>query len=291
MVKKKVTPSIWQTFSMYELPTQWHVTTINFVHPSDCIYGISYDPNQLTCGFYLTNFEKVWMEELEKLSLSRRAGDLGIDGLTDEKLILVLDTLVDCIPGKVQFKSGTGVVAHFDLDFSWRFNLLNQPPETSIKFLAKLNFQQFSNISYLRYEIDQLKCILEAKESFAKFLELNFKQTHGEQLIKQYKKNNKEVLHYITDFDQSHWENKIKEEYVKLRKENCENVAKFDLENAIATTWVSKPKKESTPVVTTVMPKPSRRAPIGKLISPTKRSQSKSPSPRESPKKKKIGQL
>lgn len=283
---------------MYDLPTQWHFKTIDFLQPSDCIYGIAYDSNQLTCGFYLTNFEKVWMEELDRQSISKKASDLGIDELTDEKLILVLKTLVKNIPEKVQFQVSSGIIAQLDLDFSWRFELKDQPPEITIQFLSKFNFQQFTNNSYLQYEIHQLKSILDAKESYAKFLELNFKQTHGEELIKQYKRNHKGVIHFITDFDLKKWEAEVKVEYMKQRKLNSEDLVKRDIENAVATTWISycedkpKPKtneRRSSQSMDTTVSNTTRRGPIGMLINPAKRLPSKSPLPKESPKRKKLG--
>ncbi|CCG25226.1 hypothetical protein CORT_0H01100 [Candida orthopsilosis Co 90-125] len=283
---------------MYDLPTQWHFKTIDFLQPSDCIYGIAYDSNQLTCEFYLTNFEKAWTEELGRQSISKRASDLGIDELTEEKLVLLLETLVRNIPEKVQFQVGSDIIAQLDLDFSWRFELKDQPPEMTIQFLSKFNFQQFMNNSYLQYKIRQLKSILNAKESYAKFLELNFKQTHGEELIKQYKRNNKGVIHLITDFDSKKWEAEVKVEYMKQRKLNPEDLVKRDIENAVATTWISycedKPKPKtnklrSSQSMDTTASNTNKRSPIGMLISPAKRSHSKSPSPKESPKRKKLG--
>ncbi|CAK9685159.1 unnamed protein product [Candida parapsilosis] len=288
---------------MYELPTQWHYKAIEFVQPCDCIYGIVYDCTQLTCGFYFSNFETVWMEELDKQSLSKKASDLGIDSLSDEKLVLVLDTLAKNIPQKITFVDGPSLIAQFNLDFTWKFELKKQQPEVTIEFLCKLNFQQFANTSYLSYEIEQLKSISEAKESYAKFLELNFKQTHGEQLIKQYKKNNKEVLHLIGDFDQKRWEKKVREDYKRHRLQDLDSV-KHDIEIAITTTWVANTKdktpltKDKTPLTedgsqlpVQKLPQPTKKAPIGMLVNPSKRSQSTNSSRNESPKRKKIGQL
>ncbi|KAI5956041.1 hypothetical protein KGF57_003527 [Candida theae] len=272
---------------MYDLPTQWHLRRIDSLQPSDCIYGLGYDSSQLTCGFYVTNFDKVWMEELDREDLSKRARELGIDGLTDEKLRLILDTLVKGIPNKVNFKQNSELVhAQVDLDFAWKFQLQGQPPETVIQFLSKLNFQQFSNISYLRYEIGQLKHVLEAKESYSRFLELNFKQAHGESLIKQYKKNNKEVIHLITNFNKQKWENEIKEEYLKSRQQDAKAANKLNLENAIACNF---PARESQ--LPSSNKSLAKRAPTSTPISPSKRSRTNSLSLKESPKRKKIGQL
>ncbi|KAI5970771.1 hypothetical protein CANMA_000190 [Candida margitis] len=165
--------------------------------------------------------------------------ELGIDGLTNDKLILMLEALVKNISHKITFQNCGDIIAQLDLDFSWSFELKKQEPEMSITFLCKLNCQQFVNNTYLQYEINQFKHVLDAKDSYVKFLELNFKQTHGEQLIRQYKKNNKEVLRFITTFDQKEWEQEVKAGFQKQRYQNqsLEDVIRRDIEKAVATTW------------------------------------------------------
>ncbi|KAI5949587.1 hypothetical protein KGF54_005464 [Candida jiufengensis] len=221
---------------MLALPIKWIPVKLQFLEPEECIYGLNFDTEQITCGFYLTNFEQIWSCELTSKELFEKARELGLEGLNDNRLIDLFKTIDENIPQKLDFEleADQSITASVDFGLKWSFKLVVNDPQQSINFLTKLNFQNFANLSHLQYQNEKLKENLGVKDAYIRFLELNFKHSHGDDAMVKYKKNNNAVVNSIEKFDPVEWERRVNKEYAKERSKlpNKKNW-RLDVENSI----------------------------------------------------------
>lgn len=228
---------------MLVLPTEWITKSLPILgNNHQCIYGFISNV-QIDCsyGFYLTNFEHVWVQELDKQGITTAASSIGLEDLTDSTLIHLLNELKKDIRNNIQFEQKNGhIIAQADGQPQWKFSLLQQDHSRTIQFLAKLNYQQFANMSYLKFQVDNLKEIISVKDQYARFLATNFKQSHGMELIDNYKRNNRSESESIEKFNPHRWNKKCAIDYRHLRsskKISNEDELKKNISLAVEEPW------------------------------------------------------
>ncbi|KAK6458369.1 uncharacterized protein RJT20DRAFT_31265 [Scheffersomyces xylosifermentans] len=294
---------------MLPLPTEWESKSLSWMSPSrDILYGFSYDPEQYTYGFYLTNFNKVWAEEVEgKETFNDIAERYGFEDLSLSKVKDLFQLLYRGIykEPSLSFESTNRdiKVSLNTNDFNWEFSLKRQDQPQCIEFLAKLNFQQFANHNYLQYKIEDLKRTVEVKDRYIRFLSENFKQSHGTELLAKYRRNNKDDLMYIANFNNSKWETSINRSYKRLRQKSNRDV-QADIRDKIRTsisdrqTWKSDQSLSKDSEALTVETSPEKPAEAGGQFIKAPPDESPTDSPKDlskdtSPKKrtKKLGMM
>lgn len=213
-------------------PTQWIARSIPFLgQEKPCIYGFIHNSEYHYYGFYLCNFENVWKQEVDKQKLVDLARSIGIEDMSDVELGELVNDISRYIPEKMEFKQdGINVIAETVGDIQWVFNLSRQSQEQTIGFLYKLNYQQFENICFMKFQVDNLKEVISVKDQYSRFLATNFKQSHGMDMINNYKKNNRSDIEFIERFDERKWEKKIVFQY-----RNNKYGLKSNIETAIKT--------------------------------------------------------
>ncbi|CAK9442038.1 uncharacterized protein LODBEIA_P58240 [Lodderomyces beijingensis] len=199
---------------MLEPPTRWFHRRINGMDPSECIFGLRYDPKILHCGFYFTNFEQVWVQELDRDELEGKAKRISIDDSGHATLLELLRSINKEIPHRLKFTISTEcIVVDVPIGLDWKFELEQLQPAETINFLTELTYQQFAHSSYLNYKLQGLKSVVGAKDSYIRFLTMNFKQSHGDQAMKKYRLNHDDEAEGIDQFESDKWENRMRKEY------------------------------------------------------------------------------
>ncbi|KGR05481.1 hypothetical protein MG3_05050 [Candida albicans P78048] len=221
-------------------PTQWIAKSIPFLgQEKPCIYGFTYNSECYYYGLYLCNFENVWKQEVEKQKLVHIAKTIGIEDMSDDDLVELINDISRYIPEKMVFEQDdVNVRARTIGDIEWRFNLSRQNQEQTIEFLYKLNYQQFENICFMKFQVDSLKEIISVKDQYSRFLATNFKQSHGMDMINNYKKNNQSDIEFIERFSPKKWDKKVVSQYRNLQSKNNRssiNGLKICIETAINT--------------------------------------------------------
>ncbi|KAL6451470.1 hypothetical protein SBY92_002812 [Candida maltosa Xu316] len=224
------------------LPTRWVSRSIPFLESKkECIYGFVYDLHTFKYGFYLSNFDCVWQQELDKIGIIKQAKEIGIEDMNDTDLTHLLNLMNESIPDKLILKQdGDNIIGETTTETIWTFNLVKQDSEKTIQFLSKLNYQQFGNACYLKYQIDNLKQAIEVKDAYALFLATNFKQSHGMDLINNYKRNHRAEIEEIEKFNIQRWEKKTSIEYRNQRskkKKSHEEELTYNIEKAVEGSW------------------------------------------------------
>lgn len=207
---------------MLILPTQWISKSIPFLEKQECIYGFIYNTlNSCSYGFYLTNFDHVWVQELDKEGIIKAANSIGLEDLKETDLIHLLHELKNDVHDNITFEQkDDNIIVQTSGQPQWKFSLIQQDDIRTIQFLAKLNYQQFATMNFLKYQIEDLKDIISVKDQYSRFLATNFKQSHGMELINNYKKINRSDLESIERFNPSRWEKKSSIDYRTLRSNN-----------------------------------------------------------------------
>ncbi|RCK66038.1 hypothetical protein Cantr_01713 [Candida viswanathii] len=228
---------------MLVLPTQWVSRSLTFLGDSgQCIYGFIYDTVETcSCGFYLTNFHHVWVQELGKKGIKTAASSIGLEDLSDGDLVHLLRGLNEDVRSNITFeRKDNHIIAATNGQPQWKFSLIKQDDARTVRFLAKLNYQQFANRNFLKYQIDNLKDIIAVKDQYARFLATNFKQSHGMELINNYKRINSSDLESIERFNALRWEEKSAIDYRSLRSRkrgSNEDELKKDISMGVEEPW------------------------------------------------------
>ena len=65
-----------------------------------CIYGFTYNSECYYYGLYLCNFENVWKQEVDKQKLVHIAKTIGIEDMSDDDLVELINDISRYIPEK-----------------------------------------------------------------------------------------------------------------------------------------------------------------------------------------------
>ncbi|RCK65321.1 hypothetical protein Cantr_01207 [Candida viswanathii] len=167
---------------------------------------------------YLTNFEHVWVQELDKQGFTTAADSVGFEDVSDADLVDLLKAISEDVVDNIEFgPQGDHIIAVTRAQITWKFSLVKQDASRTVLFLARLNYQQFANMSFLKYQVESLKDVISVKDQYARFLATNFKQSHGTELIDNYKRNNRSDLEAIEKFNALRWDKRSSIEYRKMR--------------------------------------------------------------------------
>ncbi|KAI3405146.2 hypothetical protein KGF56_002102 [Candida oxycetoniae] len=223
------------------LPIRWHSTSLNFIQPPKVIYGFHSEQKEPRSSLYLTNFKKVWAQVLNREEMIAKAKSLGIDEVNNKVLAELVNAIEPQMASRLSFdQKGPIILVKVDIGVNWTFDLQELSPTETIEFLAKLNYQQFANTCFLNFQICKLKSIIDVKDSYARFVATNFEQSHGNHLLKTYRKNNIGDAESIDTFDQSEWQEKATNEYRKKRldaKFSRNQILDKNIDVAISIPW------------------------------------------------------
>lgn len=207
---------------MVELPLSWNRSRSEQLQPSNIIFGFIYDENDHTYGLYITNFKNVWSEVLTRNQLLQKAGSFGLERLTDSQVVDLLKSLKSAINDLKEIplegfdsKNGSMKLTIRIEELSWPFELLKRTDNESVQFLAALNFQQFSIQNSLNYKVADLQRIMKKKDYFIKFLSENFKSSHGDELIRKFRKNHHSDIESLDPFNEEKWKMNSDSRYLK----------------------------------------------------------------------------
>ena len=237
--------AVYITSSMQlHLPIKWHRTSIKTKNSAKYIYGFWTDPKQCQCSLFLTNFETVWAYELDKQTLTQKAKDLGVDELSPSTLSELLQSMENNVVAEcLSFTYNVALdvfIASMEIELHWAFELKKLNLQNTISFFTKLNFQHSNNSDFLMFQVKQLKTLIEAKDSYNRFLVMNFKQSHGDEQIKRYWFNHKEDVDAIKQYEDLEWETYISKAY-RERKMNMdkseEQLCNIAIDIVISPNW------------------------------------------------------
>lgn len=224
---------------MFPLPTNWATKSIPFIDPQICIYGFAHNQQDLSYGFYLSNFTNVWLQELLRDDLIQTAHKLGFEDASSRELTQLIKLLSEGVTheDKLSFvqQNQENITCELKLDeINWSFKLTRQKQDIMIEFLAKLNYQQFANHSYLLHLINHLENVILIKDTYIRFLVENFKQSHGLELINNYKRMNKTDIEAIEKFDIPRWEKRNAISYRKSQSSHKKKPTQQELTKIIS---------------------------------------------------------
>ncbi|KAG7660602.1 uncharacterized protein J8A68_005868 [[Candida] subhashii] len=228
---------------MFPLPTDWKSKSLSILSPSPtCIYGLTYNIPELSYGFYLTNFTNLWSQELTREELIKTASGFGFEDASMGDLVSLINITSKGVSQEesLSFRKSDDndelIECELKLDeINWVFKLQKSNQEELIQFLSRLNYQQFSNHSFLLHQIQDLKHVIGIKDTFIRFLVENFKQSHGLELINNYKRINRTDIESIERFNPERWERGNAISYKKSRSSMKKKSNEDELINNIDT--------------------------------------------------------
>lgn len=196
-----------------KIPSKWQQVEIN---DSPLLLGIYVDLKKLAYqAFMLDLFQyKVWWDSVDKEQLESRLNAKGFEDLTPENMQYLLEVLTTTIESKdITFKNKDAMFLGLvnDKSVDWEFEFT---PHDGKEILCKFSLQQMSTMSYLSFKYDKLVQLVSHKDHYIKYLTENYKSINGDELIKRYYKNNKNLNHELLNkFDETLWTEDINKDF------------------------------------------------------------------------------
>lgn len=211
---------------MLSLPTQWHASHGLF-------YGVAHANGAYTA--YITDFCHAWVEDCPENGVSERARAAGIDNVSRDQLLLLVDSLAaafapsEGIVGSLEVPETVSVTVELEGGVKWAFCLSRMA--SCEELLAHINYQQFANRGFWAHRVALLELLLAAKDRYNDYLLQNFKD-FSHDLAAKYKRTHRGATDAMEKYERSEWEARIKESYAdKLAK------SRFSRKNTYQRKW------------------------------------------------------